>query len=261
MKFLAWFSCGVTSAVACKLAVDRFRDAVELVYIETGQAHPDNQRFIKQCEQWIGKEVKTIRSEIYSSPLDVAEKNLFNTPYGSPCTLHLKKKVRQEYQKQFKDVVHVFGFEYNKKEVNRAFRWLEQQCEDAYFPLIENRLTKRDCTKILQVAAIDIPAMYKMGYHNNNCIGCFKGGMGYWNKIRVDFPEIFEKTAKLEREKQSTCLKKYGKRLYLDELDPKAGRHTDFDFPDCGLFCNLELEGLRVFEIEEVMDKLRFKGE
>ena len=32
-----------------------------------------------------------------------------------------------------------------------------------------------------------------MGYNNNNCIGCIKGGMGYWNKIRVDFPEVFEK--------------------------------------------------------------------
>lgn len=31
--------------------------------------------------------------------------------------------------------------------------------------------------------------MYDLGYANNNCIGCVKGGIGYWNKIRIDFPE------------------------------------------------------------------------
>ncbi len=37
--------------------------------------------------------------------------------------------------------------------------------------------------------------MYDLGYPNNNCIGCVKGGMGYWNKIRKDFPEVFQKRA------------------------------------------------------------------
>ena len=32
--------------------------------------------------------------------------------------------------------------------------------------------------------------MYDLGYPNNNCIGCIKGGMGYWNRIRKDFPDI-----------------------------------------------------------------------
>ena len=40
--------------------------------------------------------------------------------------------------------------------------------------------------------------MYKLGYNNNNCIGCVKGGQAYWNKIRIDFPETFNKMAKLE---------------------------------------------------------------
>lgn len=36
MKFLAWFSCGVTSAVACKLAIDKYGDDVDIWYLETG---------------------------------------------------------------------------------------------------------------------------------------------------------------------------------------------------------------------------------
>ncbi|NCA80595.1 MAG: hypothetical protein EOM76_10505 [Sphingobacteriia bacterium] len=71
-------------------------------------------------------------------------------------------------------------------------------------------------------------------------LGWLKGGAGYWNKIRVDFPDVFIKTAELERERKSTCLKFASKQLYLDTLKPTAGRHKDLTLPDCGLFCELE---------------------
>ena len=51
--------------------------------------------------------------------------------------------------------------------------------------------------------------MYDMGYPNNNCIGCVKGGMGYWNHIRKDFPEVFDSRAKLEREDFGYSTNKY----------------------------------------------------
>lgn len=47
---IAWFSCGVTSAVACKIALNLYND-VQLYYIETGSGHPDNVRFISDCER------------------------------------------------------------------------------------------------------------------------------------------------------------------------------------------------------------------
>lgn len=240
MKYLAWFSCGVTSAVACKLAIEKFGDAVDLWYIETGASHQDNKRFMADCEKWYGRKIRVARSEKYSSPLAVAAKQLFNTPYGAPCTNELKKKVRQDIQNKYSEFIHVFGFEFTSKEVNRAMRWSEQNTKNVVFPLIENKLNKEDCLRILQKQGIEIPAMYKMGYHNNNCIGCFKGGAGYWNKIRNDFPDVFQKTAKLERERKATCLKSAGKQLYLDTLKPGTGRHKDLTLPDCGLFCELE---------------------
>lgn len=50
---IAWFSCGATSAVACKMALSMYDD-VRIVYIETGSGHPDNERFLKDCERWYG---------------------------------------------------------------------------------------------------------------------------------------------------------------------------------------------------------------
>jgi hypothetical protein len=94
----------------------------------------------------------------------------------------------------------------------------------------------------LYEAGIEIPAMYKLGYTNNNCIGCVKGQQGYWNKIRIDFPEVFERMAKLERELNVAINKTYAgdgkrKRVFLDELDPQAGRYTMEPNIECGVLC------------------------
>lgn len=91
---------------------------------------------------------------------------------------------------------------------------------------------------ILKESNIELPMMYKLGYPNNNCIGCVKGGAGYWNKIKIDFPEIFNKMAILERKVGRTCLKeKDGNRIYLDELKIIKGRKLKPIIPDCGFFC------------------------
>lgn len=77
-----------------------------------------------------------------------------------------------------------------------------------------------------------------------NCLGCPKGGMGYWNAIRVDFPEVFQEMAELERELGHSILRdrRGGKKtpLFLDELDPERGNFSR-DLPkNCSLFCPTE---------------------
>lgn len=41
-RILAWFSCSITSAVACKIAVEEYGDLVQPWYFEIDSAHPDN---------------------------------------------------------------------------------------------------------------------------------------------------------------------------------------------------------------------------
>ena len=81
-------------------------------------------------------------------------------------------------------------------ERDRAYRLNQSMPQFEHeFPLIDHMLTKQDCHGICERLGVKRPAMYDLGYQNNNCIGCVKGGMGYWNKIRVDFPEVFKKRA------------------------------------------------------------------
>lgn len=251
---ICWFSAGATSAVACKIASEMF-ERVRIIYIETGQAHDDNERFLSECETWIGQKIEIHRSEKYTSPLDVASKRRFlNGPSGALCTVELKKNVRYKIESELECGVdawnQVYGFEFSKKEVNRAIRFSEQNpATNPVFPLIDRMLTKPNCLAMLKMAGINPPKMYELGYHNNNCLGCFKGGMGYWNKIRKDFPEIFRRTSEVEREIGRSCIRG----VFLDELDPSSGRHDGPIMAECGVVCAIEFEHIESPVLEDVM--------
>lgn len=242
-RVLVWFSCGAASAVAAKMILDESPDS-EILYTDPGAEHPDNKRFMSDCEKWFRKPIKILRSEKYSDIWDVFDKTRFLVgPYGARCTKELKKQVREDYQ-QYGDV-HVFGF--TSDETMRHKRFGAQNKGVLYrSPLLEKGISKADCFKIISDAGIELPMMYRLGYRNNNCIGCVKGQSGYWNKIRRDFPDVFEHMAKVEREIGAAINKSYAgdgkrKRVFLDELPPDAGRYESEPSISCGAVCEIDL--------------------
>jgi 3'-phosphoadenosine 5'-phosphosulfate sulfotransferase (PAPS reductase)/FAD synthetase len=251
---IAWWSAGVTSAVATKLAIDEYGiDNVLPVYFHIDTAHEDNARFKAECEEWYGREIVTHKAEKYNNQFDVIRKDKYiNGAGGARCTLVLKKRVRMKLEKELDYTGQVFGFEYSKKEINRAIRFSEQYPNALpLFPLIEHKMTKPECLYYLEKQGIERPEMYKLGYGNNNCIGCVKGGMGYWNKIRKDFPDVYAEMAKAERELGRSCLKT----TFLDELDPQAGREQKIIMPDCGNFCDIEFADVMHKNVEKVYEE------
>jgi hypothetical protein len=235
-KYLAWFSAGAASAVATKLALSMYDD-VTIYRTDVGSEHPDNERFADECAGWFGQEVKTIKVPKYRDTWQVWEERRYLVgPTGALCTVELKKKARFMVERDYD--AQIFG--YTADESRRADRFREQNPEITLLtPLIDRGLTKRDCLAMIDRAGIELPAMYRLGYRNNNCIGCVKGGMGYWNKIRRDFPETFDRMAALERKLGHTVLRDNGEPLYLDQLDPERGNHADEPDMDCSLLCSL----------------------
>lgn len=266
---IAWFSAGITSSIACKLALMQYPDdEIKIFYFDIKSAHKDNKRFIKECEQWFDQEIIIVKQKKYQDQFEVARKERFiNSAYGARCTLELKRLHREEIEKQYPEANQVFGFEYEKKEINRAVRF-EQQNPQAkpIFPLIDAQINKNQCADILLKNGIRLPVMYEMGYSNNNCIGCFKGGAGYWNKIRIDYPETFLKMVDLEEEIGHSCLKQKDgfkivngvkkpkfKPLFLKDLDPDKGRKEKPILPDCGTFCEIEFADIIDPKTEEIL--------
>jgi hypothetical protein len=248
-RTLSWFSCGDASAVAAKLTVDKYGDMAEVLYCNTfAYEHPDNRRFFDDVARWLQRDIKILTSKEYNDIYDVFERTRWLIGNkGARCTTELKKNVRKAYQTV--DDMHVFGF--TADEQHRVDRFHKENPElFAEFPLIEAGLTKQDCHRIVREAGIETPMMYRLGYKNNNCIGCVKGGKGYWNKIRRDFPEMFDKMARTERSLNAAICKNQGvtdgvrwrQRVFLDELPPDAGRYEAEPDIECGVLCTLEYD-------------------
>lgn len=232
---VCWLSSGVSSFIAGYLerhTIDKF------IYIHIDDQDEDSLRYIKDCEKLLGKEVEILKSPYGSVENAVKACGQFGIVHTgfAPCTAWLKKRVRKEWEYAHRDyeLTYVWGFDV--EETARAERLVETMIEFKHqFPLIERNLTKADVHGINANLGVKRPRMYDMGYNNNNCKGCIKGGMGYWNKIRIDFPEVFESRAKLERELDNRILKE----CFLDELEPDRGRMSEEIMEDCGIFCIL----------------------
>lgn len=218
--------------MACYLA----KDVDEIMYTHVIDQHPDSLRFLEDCEKLLGRTIEKIQSDKYKGVDDVIESTrCINTAFGAPCTKWLKKQVRRDWEAENPDH-HTYVWGYDVNERHRADAIVEVLSDyDHEFPLIEKGLSKAECHGIADKLGLKRPVMYDMGYPNNNCIGCVKGGMGYWNKIRIDFPEVFERRARQEREIGHSCIKG----VFLDELDPNRGRMDLEIMEDCTIACQI----------------------
>jgi len=204
-KVIAWWSGGVTSAIICKLCIDMFGiENVRIIFIDTKNEDEDTYRFKTDCENWYGCKIETITNigVRYESIQHVWNKYLsLNISKGASCSLRLKRYVREDWEKHNKWSYQAFGFDI--KETQRAISMtLNQPHINAIYPLMLFGLTKKDCINMLKKEGLDLPITYKYGFQNNNCFktGCIQGGIGYWQKMKRDFPEKFYTMAKVEHE-------------------------------------------------------------
>jgi hypothetical protein len=233
---VSWFSAGISSFVATWLVRDELD---EIIYQHIDDQHPDTMRFLHDCEDLLGRKILVQRNPEYPSVESVIRKFRFiSSPYGAKCRGKLKVEPRKKWEYEH-DGKHTYFWGLDLDEKRRIPNIVNAMADFTHrFPLIEKEMTKEDAHGLAFRLGLKRPAMYDMGYHNNNCIGCVKGHKGYWNKIRQDFPDVFARRAKLEREIGHSCING----VFLDELDPEAGRHEKPIMQECGIYCMLNLE-------------------
>lgn len=244
-RIVCQFSCGAASAVATKLAIAKYSEShdVQIVNAFLREEHEDNRRFAADCESWFGRAITTLRDERFgASVVQVFKrKQYIMGRHGAPSSRELKRKVLDRW-KQPGDIM-VFG--YTMEEEGRLDDFRDRNPDrPVVAPLIDAGLSKADCKAMVQRAGIVLPAMYLLGYDNANCIGCVKGGEGYWRAIREDFPEYFEAICLLQDEigpgswflrYRSGPLK--GQRFPLRDLPPGPVRRNE-ELPSCSFFCD-----------------------
>jgi hypothetical protein len=237
---IAWFSAGVSSAVATKIMLPEIS---AIVYTHIDDQHPDSFRFVLDCAKWFDRTIFIIQSpyrNVAAAVRAAGGRGYINGPAGAACTRILKRRTRIEFESLWnhtRPLRYVWGLD--AAEEARAAKIVEGMPNLRHsFPLITCGISKDDAHGILKRAGIKRPAMYDEGYQNNNCIGCLKGSRGYWNKIRVDYPTVFAERAALEREVGASCING----CFLDELPPDSGRHHPPICEECGIFCQANLQ-------------------
>lgn len=245
-RIVCQFSCGAASAVATKIALAQHGERCVIVNAFIKEEHPDNRRFAIDCEKWFDRPIVNLRDTKY----DASAINVFETvgyikgPHGASCTTRIKRGLLRQFE-QPGDIL-VLGYTAEEQDRFDDFQanWPDRPI---IAPLIERGLTKEDCKAMVLRAGIALPVMYELGYDNANCIGCVKGGLGYFRAIREDFPEQFERLAQAEDKVanlhgENAYILRHrsgplnGKRFPLRELPPgKAYRGEPL--PSCGLFC------------------------
>ena len=157
--------------------------------------------------------------------------------FGASCTLHLKRNAREFWEIKNPTDYIVLGF--TADENKRAERFSKTNKQLLLKPLIDNGITKQGCFDILNQAGIQLPAIYKLGYPNANCIGCVKASSPtYWNLVRKTFPDVYDKRNETSKKLGVKLAIYKGERIYLDDLpvDAKGRDLKSYDF-ECGIFC------------------------
>lgn len=200
---IAWWSGGVTSAVACKMTIDLFGlENVRLIFIDTFNEDSDTYRFKEDCEKWYGKEIEIASRPEYKNIKEVWYKyKSLNVAHGAICSSELKRGMRIKLLAENKWSYNIFGFDIDEPKRARSMAKNYPEANPLFLLLLQGK-SKKDCIQHLQEARIEIPRAYKLGLNNNNCLktGCVQGGVGYWQLMKTLIPENFYNMAKVEHE-------------------------------------------------------------
>jgi hypothetical protein len=220
-RILCWFSCGAASAVATKKTIERFGATTEIKIVccdTRSSENPDNYRFSAECEKWFDQPIIFLKNEAFGTIDDVFEATGYMAGVrGARCTTELKKKPRHAFQRA--DDRHVFG--YTADEGRRIANFEQRNPELRLIWILRDLgIDKDECYRVIRQAGIALPAMYGMGFKNNNCPGCVKASSPrYWALVREKFPEVFKRRSEQSRKIGVRLVEiRHHERIFLDEL-------------------------------------------
>lgn len=242
-RIVCQFSCGAASAVATKLALAHYGAThdVQIINAFLTNEHEDNRRFLLDCQEWFGQEIVQLRDKKYGADIIQVflRERFMKGRNGAPCTKLLKRRLLDAWKQQ--GDVMVFG--YTAEEVGRLEDFRDRNPDRPVIaPLIDAGLEKEDCKAMILRAGIELPYMYLKGYDNANCIGCVKGGEGYFRAIREDFPAQFEVLCQVQDELGTGSYlhrnRKTNERYSLRDLGDGPIRRNE-KLPACSFFCEI----------------------
>lgn len=163
------------------------------------------------------------RDSGHGIPIPIRGQN--GAPGNRSCTIDFKIRLTEKYGKSIgasPDNKAIVGLGISLDEMHRA-TGRERPHEILKYPLIDMRLRRSDCTRIIELAGLPIPP-------KSHCWFCPFHSRAEWYRIREHEPEIFKKAVELEQFINDRQAKKGRRSVYLTDrgmpLDQVIGLQT-----------------------------------
>lgn len=195
MKHVVMFSGGIGSWATAKRVAERHgTDDLVLLFADTKIEDPDLYRFLDEAAANVGGELVRIEDgrDVWQVFFDV--KYLGNTRVD-PCSRILKREILRKWTLDNCDpeaTTIYLGIDWT--EAHRMTR-----AQDRYAPfkaeapmIAPPHLTKPEMMEMLKAEGIEVPELYKLGFHHNNCGGfCVKSGQAQFQNLLRKRPETY----------------------------------------------------------------------
>ena len=160
-------------------------------------------------------------------------------PGNRSCTIDYKVKVVEKWLREHNGYPAEIGIGFSLDEFQRVTSLHDSEKKRNVYPLIDLRLSRHDCTKIITDAGLPVPP-------KSSCYFCPFHSMAVWQDMRHTQPDLFEKSVDLERQINEKRARLGKDSVWLSrKLKPLAQATTDLqqlsfedDFCDSG-YCFL----------------------
>jgi hypothetical protein len=191
-----------------------------LLWHDTKEEHRDTYRFLREMAAALELPI-TERSDGRSVTEVFRDEEYLGNNQNTMCSRILKANQGDRYIAELKAhgverITRVFGF--SAMEPDRVQRAAALGMRDGFsvrFPLIEDRVSKQECSDWCSCTmGVRPSAMYTWSGHAN-CVGCVKGAKEYWLAVSENEPEVFAQRVALEEEFGNGILRGGGREHHL----------------------------------------------
>lgn len=204
MIYAVALSSGVSSAIAAQRALDRWGDAVHLVFCDTMWEDDDNYRFLSDLRGRWGIPITVLQDG--RNPLQVAQDaQIIPSARIAPCTSVLKIKLFVDHLDALRakhgPVAVVLGINWSEPHRMEAPRRnYEARGYPVEFPLMWKPYDFYPLDTVRKWG-IEPPRMYAQGYSHANCGGrCVKQGFEDWARTAYFYPDRYDEVSAWEQE-------------------------------------------------------------
>ena len=206
MSVIVAISGGKASAWCADWALKQYpKKEVILYFNDTKWEHPDLYRFLDDLSKYFNHPITFDSDGRCPEELFYNNNALANNrmPF---CSRILKAERLQKYYKDGDTLVFGIG----PDEPHRANRLAGVYQSVAVktgkqsklvFPLIKENVTKQQIDDFLDMAKIQEPLLYRLGFLHNNCSGgCVRAGKKQWKLLYDKLPEVYAERERVEKE-------------------------------------------------------------